>query len=72
MTTVVNNPGSGEGMGVGFIIGIIVAVAILALAVVFGLPAFRASQTPKENSIDVNIKLPTQGGDSQNGAPQQQ
>lgn len=59
MTTIVNNPGSGEGVGTGLVAGIIIAIAAIALLLfVFGLPALRGEQFPKDTSIDVNVKLP--------------
>ncbi len=61
MTTVINNPGNGEGSdsGVGIMIGIIVLVVIVGLFFIYALPAIRAgSAIPQDSSIDVNVKLP--------------
>ncbi len=63
MTTVVT-PGGGrdEGAGLGLVMGVILTIAVIALLVIFGLPGVRGSQapaTPQNDSIDVNVKLPT-------------
>ncbi|HEY4511458.1 MAG TPA: hypothetical protein VJH55_01320 [Candidatus Paceibacterota bacterium] len=69
MATVINNPGPGDSTtresasGVGAIIGVIVVLIVLALLVIYGIPALRNGEvqgTGTElnipNSIDVNIK----------------
>lgn len=63
MATVINNPGQGQGTGgdgegasVGLILGIVVAVILVALFVIYGLPAMRGTNTAP--GTDVNIQTP--------------
>ena len=65
MTTVINNPGNGEDSsgGIGVIVSVIILLIAGALFFVYGLPMMRNSETPKENSIDINVKLPANEGD---------
>ena len=61
MTTVINNPGNGEGSNssVGIIIGLIVLLVVIGLFFVYGLPAIRkGNAVPQNAGIDVNVKLP--------------
>jgi len=63
MSTVINNPSSdGEGGATGLIIGIMLVIVIGALFFIYGLPAIRGANAPQQGAIDVNIKLPTGGG----------
>ncbi len=61
MATIINNPGSGSngennGGGAGMIIGIIVAIVIVALFVIYGLPAMRGtSNDATPNSTEINV-----------------
>ena len=67
MATIINNPsGSGEGSGVGVIIGILVAIVLIILFFAYGLPALRGNPAPANPGIDVNVDLPSPGGE---GAP---
>ncbi len=61
MTTVINNPGNGEGSsGVGgAIVGIIALIIFVAIFFMYILPMIRNSNTPQGKSIDVNVTLPT-------------
>lgn len=66
MTTVINNPGTGDGSdnSAAIIIGIIVLVIAVALFVMYGLPMMQNSETPSDGSIDVNVTLPAGGTDT--------
>ena len=70
MTTVVNNPGGGSGdsSGTGMVVGVLLAIIIIVLFFLYGLPALRGNQAPKNDSMDINVTLPT-GGDSSAPAP---
>jgi hypothetical protein len=60
MATVINNPKDGSDSSVGVIVGIILLLVLVGLFVVYALPAIRGNTTPPLNdSIDVNIKLPS-------------
>lgn len=69
MATIINNPGQGDsdnsGGGAGIIVGVIIAIVLIALFVVYGLPALRNtnSETGTEvnlpENIDVNINEDT-------------
>jgi len=62
MTTVVTPGGRDEGAGLGLVMGVILTIAVIALLVIFGLPAIRGqapAAIPQNDSIDVNVKLPT-------------
>lgn len=54
MATIINNPGDGGNSsgGVGLIIGVIVIIAVIALFLLYGLPAMR------KNNNDTNINVP--------------
>lgn len=72
MTTVINNPGNGDGSdsAVGMIVGIIVLLMIVGLFFVYALPAIRGSgAAPQNGAIDVNVKLPSGGDTSPDPAP---
>lgn len=61
MTTVINNPGNGEGTdsGVGVVLVVIALIVVAGLFFMYALPAIRAGNaTPQNSSIDVNVKLP--------------
>lgn len=65
MTTIVNNPvpvTTEDGTGVGMILGIILALVIIALLVIFGIPAFRNSTTASDpmptGATNINVTLP--------------
>ncbi len=62
MTTIINNPGDGEGSDslFGSIIGIVLVIILIVLFFVYGLPAIRNSdnttEEPQNSSLDINIK----------------
>ena len=60
MTTVINNPSNGESADsvTGFIAVIILLIVLVALFFMYGLPAIRNSETPKNDSIDISVTLP--------------
>lgn len=59
MTTVINNPGDGQGTDgtMSMIVGVIVLLVVVGLFFVYVLPMIRDNNAPRE-SIDVNVKLP--------------
>ena len=64
MTTIINTPPQGDSSsdsGTGLIVGVLVAIVLIVLFFIYALPAIRASLTPQNGSIDVNVKLPTDG-----------
>jgi hypothetical protein len=65
MTTVINNPGNGDGSGssIGLLLGIIVILAAAGLFFVYGLPALQNATAPKSGAIDINVTLPTGGAE---------
>ncbi len=67
MATVINNPSS-EDSGVGVIIGVLVAIILVVLFFVYGLPALRGPAPADNGGINVNVDLPSGGGDSSGGS----
>ena len=65
MPTIINNPGNGEdssGVG-GMFVGLIILVIVLVLFFLYGLPMMRnsnppAQETPKTDSLDINVTVP--------------
>ncbi len=70
MATVINNPGGsdGESTGVGMIIGIILAIVVIALFLIYGIPAMRGGNTnnPPAGGTNINVNLPTPGTGNSN------
>jgi hypothetical protein len=67
MTTVINTPGSGnngDNSGLGMIVGILIAVIAIALFFIYGLPAMRGNEAPKDDSLNVNVTLPAGESDT--------
>ncbi|MCX6713247.1 MAG: hypothetical protein NTY66_03520 [Candidatus Vogelbacteria bacterium] len=61
MTTVINNPGNGEGSdsGAGLVIVVVVLLIAGGLFFIYGWPAIRGTGTvPQNTNVDVNVKLP--------------
>lgn len=68
MATIINNPGNeartdgGADSAAGMVIGIIIAIVLIALFVIYGLPALRqggaANTTDQPDSTNVNISVP--------------
>ena len=60
MTTVINNPNSGESADsvTGFIAVIILLIVLVALFFMYGLPVMRNTETAKEDKININVTLP--------------
>lgn len=72
MTTIINNPGGGDGSGGGMgpVIGIVILVIIVAFFLIYGLPAIQNSKAPQDNnSLDINVKLPAGESNSDNSTP---
>lgn len=67
MTTIINTPPSGENSdsGLGLVLGIIIAIGLVALFIIYGLPALRQSQTPSNTNV---ITIPVPGATGATGA----
>ncbi len=67
MTTIVNNPGNGDSSAMGTILVLIVVIVLGVLFFMYGLPRMTghapAAQQNNTGSLDVNVKLPSGGGD---------
>lgn len=63
MTTIINSP-TGESASesfAGIIVGVIIAIILIALFVIYGLPALRSTPAPAAKSpdvVNVNVSLP--------------
>ena len=59
MSTVINNPGNGEGSdnAVGMIIGVVVLIVVIALFFVYVLPMIR-DNNPTPSGTNINVTLP--------------
>ncbi len=68
MATIVNNPGgsNGESTGVGMVIGIILAIIVVALFVIYGVPAMRGGTAPTTptGSTNINVTVPNPVGNN--------
>ena len=61
MTTVINNPGNGDGGDsvIGLVVGVLILVLVGVLFFVYGLPAIRNATAPsKDGAININVKMP--------------
>lgn len=68
MATIINNPGNearndgGADSAAGMVIGIIIAIVLIALFVIYGLPAIRqngaADTTARPDTTNVNVSIP--------------
>ncbi len=64
MTTIINTPPAGENAdsGAGMVLGVVVAILLVAVFILFILPALRTSSysnaTPQGGSINVNVTNP--------------
>lgn len=61
MTTVINNPGNGEGSDSSASVLVVFIVLLIAIVLffIYGLPAIRDDRnTPQNSSLDINVKLP--------------
>lgn len=66
MATVINNPDSSSGAGT--IIGVVVAVVLVALLVIYGLPALRgAGGNNPGPSANIDVNLPGGAGNGGGG-----
>ncbi len=54
MTTIIN-PGNNESSGAGLVVGVIIAIVLIALFVIFGLPAIRNG---KNSGTNINVQVP--------------
>ncbi len=60
MTTVINNSGDGKDP-TGMIVGLIALIIVITLFFVYVLPVIQGSGVPKNDSINIDVKLPTGG-----------
>lgn len=60
MTTIINTPPSGESSdsGLGLILGIIIAIGLVALFLIYGLPALRQSNNQPSNTNVITVPVP--------------
>ena len=57
MTTVINNPTSGESTGAGMIVGVVLVIAVLlGLFYFYGLPMM--TNKPSSPGVNVDVNLP--------------
>lgn len=69
MTTVINNPGDGNG-AVGWLIGVVLVIIILFVFFAYALPAIRNSNAPADNGgAQINVQLPS--GNNEGGGEEQ-
>lgn len=68
MATIINNPDTGarDSGGMGLIVGVILAILIVALFVIYGLPAIRGTDRSGTNvnvpeKVDINVNNPSGG-----------
>ena len=67
MTTIINTPGSnnnGDDSGLGIIAGILIAIIAIVLFFIYGLPAIRGNEAPKDDDVNINVTLPAGETDS--------
>lgn len=69
MATVINNPSSDTGGDAGVVLGILAAIIIIALLLLYGLPALRNASPGGTNinvpdKVDINVSNPS-GGSNQ-------
>lgn len=69
MATIVNNPGPSntDGSGVGMVIGIILAIIVIALFIIYGVPAMRGGNTGPSTptggtNANINVQIPVPSG----------
>lgn len=68
MATIINTPQRSEDSGLGMVIGIIFALVLIGLFFFYAVPAIRTNmvgtqtQTTPNNTIDVNLTVPSQSG----------
>jgi hypothetical protein len=67
MTTVINNPGEGEASGVSWIIGVVVVIILGALFFMYAVPAMRGGAADDNDSANINVEIPTGGGNDGGG-----
>lgn len=62
MTTIINTPPAGESgseSAAGIIIGVIFAIVLVALFVIYGIPALRSTSAVKEpTNTTINVTVP--------------
>ncbi len=60
MTTIINTPPAGEGSdsGSGIVLGVIVGIILVALFIIYGLPAIRDNNANDSNDTVINVTLP--------------
>lgn len=61
MTTIINPGNNNSSSGAGLVIGVIIAIVLIALFVIFGLPAIRDKQNPGTN---INVEIPMPGNNN--------
>ncbi len=72
MTTIINTPPSGESSnsGLGIVVGVLVIAVLAALFFIYILPKIGTDNTaPEDNTINVNVELPTNEDASPSPSP---
>jgi hypothetical protein len=58
MTTVINNPGQGEGSAMGWIIGVVIAIILFYVFFAYALPAMQGAAPADNGGANINVTLP--------------
>lgn len=61
MTTIINNPGTGDegdGPAIGVIIGILLALIVGGILLFYFLPELRGTKEPDTTTTEIKIELP--------------
>lgn len=67
MTTVINNPGEGQGSAMGWIIGAVIAIILLYVFFAYALPAMRGAAPADNGGANINVTLPAGNGGATGG-----
>ncbi len=62
MPTIINNPSgdNSDDSGAGIVLGVILAIVIIALFIIYALPALRAGNQPQNpGGTNINVTIPS-------------
>ncbi len=73
MATIINTPPSGESSdsGLGLVLGVILAIVLVALFIIYGIPALRQNKNADNGGTNINVTLPTPSTGGTNPTPTQ-